>query len=158
MNPDAASFSAHIRAEHEVFQEFRRTLQLEQDALIKGETECLLELAPRKSELIEKLSVLSAERQRNLAAAGQQNSPAGMAAWLDAMGADAATRQLWRELLDLARDAERVNRSNGVLIETHLRHNQQALAVLKAAANPGGLYDPKGLISSSTSGRSRDKA
>lgn len=158
MNQDAASFSAHVRAELEVFQEFRRTLQREQDALIKGETEYLLELAPRKSELIGKLSALSAERQRNLAAAGQENSPAGMAAWLDAMSADTATRDLWQELLDLAREAERVNRGNGVLIETHLRHNQQALAVLKAAANPGGLYDTKGLISSSASGRSRDKA
>lgn len=158
MNPLAASFSARIRAEREVFQEFHRTLQLEQDALLKGETEVLLELAPRKTQLIEKLSAMSAERQRGLAAAGHENNQAGMVAWLDAMGADAATRKLWQELLDLAREAERVNRSNGILIDTHLRHNEQALAVLRAAANPGGLYDTKGYISGTPGGRSRDKA
>ena len=64
------------------------------------------------------------------------------------------TREPWNQLLDLAREAEQANRRNGILIETHLRHNQQALAVLKTAANPGNsLYGPNGQISGITSGR-----
>lgn len=154
----AARLAARIGAEYEVFQEFHRTLQHEQAALIQGETERLLQLAPHKSELIEKLSAFSAERSRDLAGAGHENNSSGMAAWLDALGADAKTRGSWNKLLDLAREAEQVNRHNGILIETHLRHNQQALAVLQAAANPGSLYGPDGQISGASGARPRDKA
>lgn len=159
MSPDtAASFAADTKAEYEVFQEFHRTLQLEHTALIQGETEHLLQLAPRKSELIEKLAIFSMARSHMLQAAGHENNSAGIAALLDALGVDAATRKLWNDLLTLAREAEQVNRSNGILIETHLRHNQQALAVLRAAANPGSLYGANGQISNMSGGRTRDKA
>lgn len=159
MNQDTdASFGAAIRAEYEVFQEFQRTLQHEHAALMQGETERLLQLAPRKSELIEKLSVFSAGRNRMLQGAGLENTPAGIAALLDALSVDAATRKSWNELLALAREAEQVNSSNGILIETHLRHNQQAMAVLRSAANPGSLYGPNGQISGAAGGHPRDKA
>jgi flagella synthesis protein FlgN len=147
-------FSVKLRAEFEAFREFHQLLQQEQAALIAGDIDRLLNLAPVKTGLIEKLSSFGAERGRRLAAAGHENSPSGLAVWFDAIGMDDETRDLWNQLLVLAREAEQANRRNGILIETRLRHNQQALAVLKSAANPGNsLYGPNGQISGFTSGR-----
>lgn len=154
----ASSLAAAVRAEFEALQEFYRTLQHEQDALIKGDIDLLLQLAPRKSALIEQLSAFSADRIRTLAAAGYENNPSGIDGWMKAVGTDAGTQDLWTKLLELARKAEQINRNNGMLIETNLRHNQQALAVLRTAANPDrNLYGPNGQISSTGSGRPRGK-
>ena len=159
MNQESTTgFAVSLRAEFEAFQEFHHILQQEQAALIAGDIDLLLQLAPGKTGLIEKLSAFSAERDRHLAAAGHENTPTGLAAWFNAIGMDDETRELWNQLLNLAREAEQANRRNGILIETHLRHNQQALAVLQTAANPGNsLYGPNGQISGITSGRPRGK-
>jgi flagella synthesis protein FlgN len=150
----ATGFAVSLRAELEAFREFHLILQQEQAALIAGDIDRLLQLAPGKTALMEKLSTFSAERGRRLAAAGHENNPAGLAAWFNAIGVDDETRELWKQLLDLAREAEQANRRNGILIETHLRHNQQALSVLRTAANPGNsLYGANGQISGTSSGR-----
>lgn len=160
MNQDAdAVFAALIRAEFDGFQEFLQLLQQEQGALIKGNADQLLQLAARKSGLTEKLTGLSAQRISCITAAGCENSASGIAAYLGAIKAQAATRELWGKLLDLAREADRINRSNGILIDTRLRHNQQTLSVLQSAANPAAsLYGPDGQISGTASGRRLDKA
>lgn len=150
----ATGIAGSLRAELEAFREFHRTLQEEQVALIAGDLERLLQLAPGKNELMEKLFAFSAERARLLAAAGYENNPAGLAAWFNAIGVSDETRELWQQLLDLAREAEQANRRNGMLIETQLRHNQQAMAVLQTAANPvNSLYGANGQISGFSSGR-----
>lgn len=149
-----AGFAANLRAELETFREFLRILQQEQTALIDGNIDQLLLLAPDKTALIDKLTAFSADRDRQMASAGYENTPAGLAAWFDAIGIGSETRNLWKQLLDLASEAEQANRANGILIETHLRHNQQAMSVLQSAANPGNsLYGPNGQISGITRGR-----
>lgn len=154
----ATGLAVRLRAELDTFREFLLTLQQEQAALIAGDVDRLLQLAPGKTGLIEKLSTFSTERERHLADAGHENNTAGIAAWFNAIGVDNETRELWNQLLNLAREAEQANRRNGILIETHLRHNQQALAVLQTAANPGNsLYGRDGQISGITSGRPRGK-
>lgn len=160
MNQDAdAVFAALIKAELGGFQEFLQLLQQEQGALIKGDADQLLQLAARKSELVETLAGFSAQRISCISAAGCENSASGIAAYLDTIKAQTATRELWSKLLDLAREADRINRSNGILIDTRLRHNQQTLSVLHSAANPAvSLYGPDGQISGAASGRQLDKA
>lgn len=160
MNRDSdAVFAALIKAELDGFQEFRQLLQQEQAALIKGDVDQLLQLAAHKSEQIEKLTGLSAQRNRHISEAGCENSASGVAAYIDTIKAQTTTRELWGKLLDMARETDQINRSNGILIDTRLRHNQQTLSVLQSAANPGAsLYGPNGQISSAASGRRLDKA
>ncbi len=160
MNQTAdAVFAALLQAEFGGFQEFHQLLQEEQGALIKGDVDQLLQLADHKAELIERLSGLSAQRSHHMNAAGCKNSAPGIAAYLDAINARSETRERWSKLLDLVREVDQINRSNGILINTRLSHNQQALSVLKNAANPGAnLYGPDGQISSAASGRRLDKA
>lgn len=158
MNPDAARIATRLGAELEVFKEFHSTLKDEQAALIHSKADGLLQLAARKSELYQQLSDFGNERDRLLSAAGFEANATGMRGWFDALGVDSATRKRWDQLLELARDAEQLNQSNGTLIETHLRHNQQVLAVLHAAANPGSLYGRNGQLRASGTGHTRDKA
>lgn len=156
--PDA-TFSDLIEAEFGGFQEFHRLLKQEQGALIRGEVDQLLQLSADKSELIEKLSGLSTQRIHLITAAGYENNASGIASYLDAIRALTATRDKWSNLLDLAREVDQINRSNGILIDTRLRHNQQTLSVLQSAANPGAsLYGPNGHISATASGHHLDKA
>jgi flagella synthesis protein FlgN len=160
LNQDTdAVFAALIKAEYDGFQEFLQLLQQEQGALIKGDVDQLLQLAASKSELIEKLAGFSAQRIKCISAAGCESSASGVAAYLDTIQAQAATRELWGKLLDLAREADQVNRSNGILIDTRLRHNQQTLSVLHSATNPAAsLYGPDGQISGAAGGRRLDQA
>jgi flagella synthesis protein FlgN len=157
-SPDIA-FASLIKAELNGFGDFQQLLQQEQGVLIKGDVDQLLQLAARKSELIEKLAELSTQRIRLITAAHCENSASGIATFLDAINAPPATRDMWRKLLELAREVDQINRSNGTLIDTRLRHNQQTLSVLQSAANPSAsLYGPNGQISSAASGRRLDKA
>jgi flagella synthesis protein FlgN len=152
-------FTALVKAELAGFKEFHQLLQQEQGALIKGDVDQLLRLADHKSGLVEKLAELNDQRSHHMNSVGCENSAPGIAAYFDAIKAQTATRELWGELLNLVREVDQVNRSNGILINTRLLHNQQALSVLKSAANPGAsLYGPDGQISSAASGRRLDKA
>jgi flagella synthesis protein FlgN len=152
------AIAAAILAEYKTFQEFHRILQEEQSALVGGNVERLLQLVPLKNELLDQLTSFSNARNRSLSASGHENNSSGVEAWLNAGGADGKTREAWRELINLAREAEQLNHANGILIETSLRHNQQALSVLQAAANPGtSLYGRNGQISGLASGRPIDK-
>lgn len=155
MKPDfVKEFAFRLREELVTFREFHRVLQQEQEALIAGDVDQLLQIAPGKNSLMEKLFACSNERGRQLLEAGHENTPAGLAAWFNAIGMDDETRKLWNQLLDLAREAEQANRSNGILIDTRLRHNQQTLSALQTAANPvNSLYGPNGQISAINSGR-----
>lgn len=157
-NPDIV-FSTLVNAELAGFQEFNHLLKKEQGALIKGEIEQLTVFSAKKSELVSKLAELGAQRIRLITLAGYENNASGISAYLDAIQAQKSTRALWEKLLDTAREVEQVNLNNGILIDTHLRHNQQTLSVLQSAANPvSSLYGPNGQISSAASGRRLDKA
>lgn len=154
-----ARFADRLNAELRTFEEFERLLQEEQQTLIDGQIDLLMALAPRKSVLIKQLSDLSDARAQALSSAGHENSAAGMQALLDEMGAETETRKMWATLLTLAREADHINRRNGALIETHLSHNQQALSVLRAAANPGSnLYSASGQLSHVPGSKPIDKA
>ena len=66
-----------------------------------------------------------------------------MTKWLRG-GGNPHIAELWRQLLALAEKARELNQLNGNMIDTRLRNNQQALAILQAAANQSALYGPDG--------------
>jgi len=79
----------------------------------------------------------------------------GLAVQLGGSGGDyAATQQVaerhpdvaeaWEELLALAEHARNLNQRNGVLIDTHLRHTQMSLDMLRSVAGMGDVYDASG--------------
>ncbi|MHB1591862.1 MAG: flagella synthesis protein FlgN [Sulfuricella sp.] len=149
-NPAIASPSdlvKNLEAELRVFQDFIQVLQTEQDALVQGHVDSLLELARIKSEKVVLLSRLAESHTRFLSAQGYSQEHGGMTKWLLLQQRDGGNPQiaeLWQQLLTLAENAQQLNQINGNMIDTRLRNNQQALAILQVAANQSALYGPDG--------------
>lgn len=140
-----------LAAEAASFHDFVLLLQSEQDALVQGEVDKLIELARRKSEQIFQLSQLAEARNHYLSGQGCSD----MEQWLKRLDSNEAATPAatWKQLLNEAREAQHLNQTNGVMIETRLQHNQKALAVLQAAANQTSVYGPDGQPQGSGMGR-----
>jgi flagella synthesis protein FlgN len=148
VNPAIASpsdFVKNLEAELQTFQDFIQVLQTEQDALVQGNIDPLIELARIKSEKVVILSRLAESRARFLGAQGYSQEHGGMTKWLlQREGGNPQIAELWQQLLTLAENAQQLNQINGSMIDTRLRNNQQALAILQEAANQSALYGPDG--------------
>lgn len=148
--PDSAGLAAFLSAlkrELLAFSQFHSLLQAEQNALIDGKVDSLVSLAQQKNEKVIELTQLAEQRNRFLTERAGSTNQIGMEAWLDSF--DPADKQgagkLWRELLELARNAKELNQHNGQLIHTRLANNQQALAVLLSAnTSSSNLYGKDG--------------
>ncbi|MEO8040713.1 MAG: flagellar protein FlgN [Betaproteobacteria bacterium] len=142
---DRAAFVAALEAEQAAFDAFVGILETESSALEGSDVEALIALAQQKSEKVAVLSRLSEERRAFLRSAGFPADRVGMAQWLVAQGNEGAPiSPLWSRLLDSAARAQRLNDSNGALIESRLRFNQSALAALQSAARQTTSYGPDG--------------
>ena len=148
----------NLEAEIRTYQAFIQVLQTEQDALIQGDIDPLLELAQIKSEKVVLLSQLAENRTRFLSTRGCAQEHGGMAKWLlQRNGDNPQIAELWQQLLSLAEKARQLNQINGSMIDTRLRNNQQALAILQTAAKQSALYGPDGQTLSPGLGRPLDK-
>lgn len=147
----AADLAAHLSAERDALRAFIALLETEQKDLVGGRMEQLLDLADRKTRAAQELNRMEGERKDKLRARRVAGSPED---WLRTQ-AEADLRQSWNDILQLAGQAQEINRTNGILIQTRLRHNQQALTVLyKASSDVQGLYGPDGQTHISPAGRS----
>ncbi len=139
----SSNWASCLRAEHEALLSFIDVLESEQRTLLSGQTETLIDLADHKTRLVEQLTRLAEQRRRLQPAPGVAPTEKE----------DAASRQLWTAIRQMAERAEQINRTNGELIQIKLRHNQQALTVLHNAAQSATLYGPDGQTSIPTPGR-----
>jgi len=144
--PDRAAFVGSLQAELATLQEFCRTLQAEQDALLRSDVAAVVKLSEAKSDLVERLAALAAVRAAYLDAQQLTADRRGMAQWLLAQaGSDHETiSHQWQRLLEMAAQAQALNQSNGALIGMRLSHNRAALTTLHAAAQRHTLYRPDG--------------
>lgn len=155
-----ADFAKLLGAEVAAVEQFIQVLQAEQQALTGAQTEKLLELARLKSEKAVQISQLGNRRSQYLSSQGFSSDRSGMEEWLsrhDPSGTG-QTGRAWKRLLDLAKEAQELNRANGIMIDAKLRHNQQALAILQSAARQVvDVYGPDGQTKTSGIGRQLGK-
>ncbi|MCL2658334.1 MAG: flagellar protein FlgN [Betaproteobacteria bacterium] len=130
---------------------FIRLLERERELLNNLDVEALLSLAKEKTTVIHQLQNSENTRALTLARHGIDPSPRGISAFIETQ--PETTQALWQRYLDLAKQAQELNNSNGQLIQHNLHHNQLALNVLMAVAGPS-LYDSEGHTSSRPGGRS----
>lgn len=153
----AAELARSLDAELAGFRDFVQALQTEQEALVQGDVDSLLELARLKSEKVVFLSQLAEQRNRFLLAQGSDPDHGGMTNWLRQQKTGQAAQHLaetWKQLLEQAAIAQQLNQVNGTMIESRLRHNQQALTILQSAANQSiNLYGPDGQTHATGLGR-----
>lgn len=146
------NFTSHFHVERDALRAFVTLLETEQQNLVGGHTEQLLTLAESKTRAVHALSELASARKNNLLSRGAKIESGGITAWLQTHAA--TSLPVWQDIQQLAEQAHHLNRTNGILIQSKLRHNQQTLTVLHNAANgANGLYGPDGQPHISTSGR-----
>lgn len=138
----------------------RTLLQLlknEQELLINADVDGLDQAIEEKGKLVAKMTELALRRHRNLAAAGFEAGEAGMQTWFKSQKANQPSvrqmQQSWDGLIEVARQAKELNRTNGMLIGQHMARTHGALNVLQGVPEGGNLYGPDGQATGSVGGR-----
>ena len=142
-NTPATDFTSRLNAERESLRSLVTLLDTEQQALIDGDTEQLLVLSDSKTRAVHELNKLANERKNYLLAFSAEIKDRGIVAWLQSHLA--GSLPAWQDIQQLVEKMQNLNRINGSLIQTKLRHNQQALSVLLNVTNSAqGLYGADG--------------
>lgn len=148
----AADFAARLNSERDALKSLVVLLEAEQQALIDGRTEQLLDLSDRKIQAVQEVSRLADMRKNDLLAHSAEIKAGGIVSWLKSHAA--GSLPVWQDIQQLVERMQHLNRNNGSLIQTKLRLNQQALRVLhNAASSAEGLYGADGQQQFSSSGR-----
>ena len=116
-------------------------LSAEQKSLLNNDTESLLALSETKTQTANLLMAMGSTRRKTLLS----NSDDTMEKWI---AKHAPTSQmLWTDIRNLAAEAQQLNSTNGELIQSRMRNNQQALSVLyNSSKNAAGIYGPDGCL------------
>jgi flagellar biosynthesis protein FlgN len=141
-----ASPHTTLPAEQKLIASLVELMKQEQHLLVNADADGLAALMPQKTQYVQQLAALSAERHRALAGAGFAASESGMEPWLSASGTPVARGQ-WESLLASTAEAKELNRVNGMLINKQMAHTQTVLNALRAPAAggaDGGVYGPGG--------------
>ncbi len=146
-----------LAQECDTARELMAVLKEEQNHLTKANIDELGSLIARKSALVTRMAELSKTRLKALAQVGFAAEEASMQKWLDSSSAIVPNKDViqktWNELRALVRASKELNRTNGLLISTHMSHNQVALQVLQGDQD-GQVYGRNGQTSVQTSRRS----
>ncbi len=143
---NTANFAAQLNDELTALRAFVALLESEQQFLLNNDTERLLNIAETKAQAASQLAAIIAARRKTLPANDS------MEAWLPIHAS--GSLQVWKNIRQLAAKAQQVNTTNGELIQSGLRRNQQALTALHGASqNAAGLYGPDGQPNLASSGR-----
>lgn len=146
--PAAAKVAAQLSNELAALRAFVALLENEQQSLLNNDTERLLNIAEAKSQAANQLAEMATARRKALLT----NSADSMETWLPKHAP--ASLPEWNNIRQLAASAQQINTTNGELIQSGLRHNQQALSALQSASkNAAGLYGPDGQPNLGSSGR-----
>lgn len=146
MNHTASALSQILTEELSSFGQFCLFLREEREALACNDAAALARITGQKQEICDKLIHLEKARQAHLGVGA--NNPAEALKALDSQ-----LHQQWLRLIELAREAQNLNQVNGVIIETRMKHNQQALALLKSGAEITATYTAGGQSSNPSGSR-----
>ena len=127
-------------------------LKQEQLLLVCADTDRLIEVTAQKTALVGNMAALAASRHLALGAAGFAAQETGMQTWITECG-NHNDAILWRQVLDLTREAKEINRINGMLIGKQMMHTQNALNALRPNAQGGDVYGPNGQTSNAAASR-----
>jgi flagellar biosynthesis protein FlgN len=129
-------------------REFLALLTSEQQLLLNNESDTLLVLSETKAQAAKHLKEMAESRRKALLS---QAFPT-METWVSKHAPHC--QKIWREIRKLASQAQQLNTTNGELIQSKLRFNQQAMRVLfNASPNAAGVYGPNGHANIGSSGR-----
>lgn len=144
-----------LAREQDVTNALLTLLRQEQASLVQADINSVTDLLNEKSLLVAQATDLAVARHQALASAGHEASEAGMQAWIATQAPQSDAVQTWHSLLELAREAKEINRTNGLLINQQLSRNEAALNVLRGGESSANTYGPNGQTSTRPVSRSR---
>lgn len=125
-----------------VLHDFLDLTEQEHEVLLQTfEPDTLAQLTQRKNQLLLEFLRLDHLRQQHLDALGVDHNIQGLSALAQAQPELA---ELVHQLIELSTAARQQNENNGVLIQTYLNSNQQALDTLSALAGKNNFYTAHG--------------
>jgi flagellar biosynthesis/type III secretory pathway chaperone len=139
----ARELATLLKAEIHALGEFLELLLREQDTLVRGARDRIGAEVAEKARVLQELTRHTRRRGEILQTQNCAPTRAGMESWLS-RGDSSEALSLWHTLLRHTQRAFQLNHTNGVLIESGLRANQSALAVLCSAVNLGHVYGHNG--------------
>ena len=142
-----------LQSELTAVDRFIEILQREQAALISIDINALMSITPEKLKQAELLNKMAQTRASSMASRGIVNDRTQVEAWLTTQAAELT--EAWHALIEAARTAQQLNQTNGILIETQLKNNQQVLNTLVGAANQASVYGADGQARTSFSSTTR---
>jgi flagella synthesis protein FlgN len=136
------ALKAGLQQEVDLVGQFLVALESETKNLLAPESnESLNESTRAKSTLASQIETATQTRDALLTQLGYGIGKAG----LDAAAQNhPEIRELVAELVQQAEQARQHNASNGYIVETYLKYNQQALDTLRSLTGAGNLYDANG--------------
>lgn len=145
MNSNAISQLNNELAE---LRKFVILLTSEQQSLLDNDTDTLMTLSEAKTLAANQLMEIGNTRRKTLLSGTADN----METWIVKNAPN--QKPIWSEIQKLAAQAQNLNTTNGELIQSRMRHNQQALGVLyNSSKSAAGLYGPDGQANINNTGR-----
>ena len=136
-----SALSALIEREIALISRFVSVLHEEQDTLKHARISELPSLTAEKARLVDQLNALEAERLTTL---GLERQPGAMEGWLKTHSTERQAAELWRQLLELARQAKTTHELNARLLAMHARQTNELLAALTQQSEKPALYGASG--------------
>jgi flagellar biosynthesis/type III secretory pathway chaperone len=126
-------FEIRLSSERAALSALVALLESEQKVLIDGDIEQLPVISDSKIAAVQELGKFANARKNDMLSHQDVIKTRGLDAWIQ--GYSAQCLLLWNEILKLVEKMDNLNRTNGILIQTKQRINQQALAVLLQTSN-----------------------
>jgi len=119
-----------------------QALRSEEQALVNNDVDALEQITVEKNKLVKLLMTGQQQLRRHLAQQGLPTDPASLRRWLDSRPDKPSDSDLLLTS-NLQRDAQEINRSNGILLQRLANRNQAGLSALRGQSDTG-IYGPTG--------------
>ena len=144
MNDAAPSFLLlQLQQERQTLDELLSLIVDEQRLLMHNQINDIQVILEKKSRHIAQLAQLTQQRYQLLSQQGYPANETGMQLLLEQQS-DAIVIDAWQQLLDRVLHAKQLNHTNGLIINTQLNRNRNALNVLAGAGVLDNLYGANG--------------
>ena len=138
----------------------RDLLNQEMQLLASREFDNLSTVLTNKVNIIDQLEDLENQRSKILIAQGYSADVDGTKSFLADNESNQDLTNSWKKLMDLVKECQIINQSNGMVVSKNQAQIQQAMQIISGGQNKGSsdTYNNKGVQSYSSSGRDLSKA
>ncbi|THB72481.1 MAG: flagellar protein FlgN [Gammaproteobacteria bacterium] len=141
-------------------EELRQLLKKEMQLLASREFDNLSTVLTHKVTIIDQLEELESQRSNFLINAGYSADVEGTQSFLADNKDNNELTNSWKELMDLVKECQVINQSNGMVVSKNQAQIQHAMQIITGGQNKGSsdTYNKNGVQSFSSSGRDLSKA